>query len=86
MYHGNPGPRRGKAWVIESHIAGKWHTKAVTCFLVGPLSLMLSETPPEELDHSSLSLSQEDPNDGHPEDALLVPLHLRWRRDALQPL
>ena len=37
-------------------------------------------------DQSSLSPSHEDPNDGHPEDTLPALPHLRWRRDALQPL
>ena len=37
------------------------------------------------LNQSSLSPSQEGPNNGHLEDALLAPPHLRWRRDAHEP-
>ena len=34
-------------------------------------------------DQSSPSSSHVDPNDEHPEGALPIPPHLRWRRDAL---
>ena len=60
-------------------------TKAVTCSPVEPMFLMLPEAPLEGSDQSGLSPSHEDPNDEHPEDALLASPHLRWRRDALQP-
>ena len=59
-------------------------TKFVTCLQVGPMSFLRPEAPPGGSDQSSLSPSQEDPNDGHLEDALLAPPQLRWRRDALQ--
>ena len=60
-------------------------TKSLTCLQVGPMSLEWPVAPPGGFDQSSLSPSQEDPNDGHLEDTLLAPPHLRWRRDALQP-
>ena len=41
--------------------------------------------PPAGSDHSSVSLSHEDPNDEHPEDALPTLPHLRLTRDALEP-
>ena len=54
-------------------------TKSVTCLQVGPVA------PLGRADHSSLSPSREDPNDGHLEEDRLAPPHLRWRRNALQP-
>ena len=60
-------------------------TKSVACLQAGPTSLEWPPAPPAGSDQSSLSPSQEDPNDGHLEDALLASPHLRWRRDALQP-
>ena len=60
-------------------------TKSVTCLQVGPMFLEWPVAPRGGFDQSSLSPSQEYPNDGHLEDALLAPPHLRWRRVALQP-
>ena len=48
------------------------------------MSLEWPVAPTGGLDQSSLSLSQEDTNDEHLENAHLGPAHLRWRRDALQ--
>ena len=61
-------------------------TKAITCSQVGPVSLEWPVALPAESDQSSLSLSHEDPNDGHPENTFPALPHLRWRRDALQPI
>ena len=52
-------------------------TKSVTCLQVGPMSLEWPVAPLGGFDQSSLSPSQEYPNDGSST--------LRWRRVALQP-
>ena len=57
----------------------------MTCSQVGPMSLGWPLAPSGGLVQSSLSLSHEDANGEHLENAHLAPPHLRWRRDALQP-
>ena len=58
---------------------------SITCSQVGPMSLEWPAAPPGEFDHSSVSPSREDLNDGHVENAHLALPQLRWRRHALQP-
>ena len=60
-------------------------TKSITCLQVRPMSREWPVAPPGGFNQSSLSPSQEDPNNGDLEDEFLAPPHLRWRRDALQP-
>ena len=50
------------------------------------MSLEWPVAPTRGLDQSGLPLSQEDANGEHLENAHLASPHLRWRRDALQPL
>ena len=46
---------------------------SITCSQVGPMSLEWPMAPFGGVDHSGLSSSREDPNDGHMEDALPAP-------------
>ena len=61
-------------------------TMSGTCSHVEPMSLEWPVAPIAGSDPSSPSSSHEDPNNQHPEGALLAPPHSGWRRDALQPL
>ena len=59
---------------------------SITCSQVGPFSLVWPVAPTGRLDQPGLSLSREDTGGEHLENAQTASPHLRWRRDALQPL
>ena len=92
-----PSVYRRSAWQMSIHIDANTTTQRTGYGLLqdptlrlyhmlagGTPSLKWSVAPTGRLDQSSLSLSQEDANGEHLENAHRAPPHLRWRRDVLE--